>query len=377
MAFRWLACVVGGLLLQGQGVAASEPPLRPVMQRVYEAIAILLPASLEEHALEDPLRREELMRQVEALVAASAEVEGHGAQRDLSFRHLGASLATDVRLAADLFAQGYYDEAGSQLGGLLQSCIVCHEKLPSDRENPLASQLLARPEISGLPAVERARIHVAVRRFDGALEHWERAFADPSIPAWHFEFDDSLSEYLAVAIRVRGAFERARVSMDGLAARSDTPEYLALRLRDWSASLAELGPIAEAEPSLAVARQLIQSANDRSLFPETRARLVHDLIASRHLNRLIASLDAKDPRLSEAYYLLGVVEARSIDSFWIPQAELHLTAAIESDPGGPFARIAYLALEEYLIVGEGGVASAQAEEALARLRRLRNRVPEE
>jgi tetratricopeptide (TPR) repeat protein len=353
---------------------AEEASLRPVMHRVYDAIALLLPASLDEHALEDPLQQEEIRRQLAALVAASSDLERHVDQRDVSFQHLGASLATDVRLAADLFNAGSYEAAGSQLGGLMQNCIACHQKLPSGRQNPLASRLLDRPEIEGLPGVERARIYVAVRRFDGALREWERVFSDPNTSAWHFDLNGSLREYLAVAIRVQGEFARAGKTLDALASREDSPDYLVVRLRDWSTSLEDLEALAKAEPSLEAARQLIRRANERSLYPETRGRLVHDLIASRHLNRFIASLDSKDVRLSEAYYLLGIVEARSVDSFWIPQAELHLTAAIYADPTGPFARSAYLALEEYLVVGEGGIASAEAGAALERLRGLREMV---
>ena len=57
-----------------------------------------------------------------------------------------------------------------------------------------------------------------------------------------------------------------------------------------------------------------------------------------------------DTAVAEAYYLLGVIEARSVDSWWVPQTELHLEAAIRTDPHGPYAEKAYAMLEEYVVM---------------------------
>ena len=85
-----------------------------------------------------------------------------------------------------------------------------------------------------------------------------------------------------------------------------------------------------------------------------RQRIVYDLVASSMLHRIVDAAPVGDPRLAEAYYRLGVIEARSVDSYWVPQTEFHLEAAIRAAPDGPFAERAYALLEEYVLLGHGG-----------------------
>ena len=59
---------------------------------------------------------------------------------------------------------------------------------------------------------------------------------------------------------------------------------------------------------------------------------------------------------SQAYYWLGVVEARSLDGFWVNLSERHLESAIRADPKGPFAKKAYARLEETQFLGYGGAS---------------------
>ncbi len=49
-----------------------------------------------------------------------------------------------------------------------------------------------------------------------------------------------------------------------------------------------------------------------------------------------------------------MIEARSVDSYWVPQTEFHLEAAIRAAPGGPYAEQSYALLEEYIVLGHGG-----------------------
>ncbi len=57
-----------------------------------------------------------------------------------------------------------------------------------------------------------------------------------------------------------------------------------------------------------------------------------------------------------AYYWLGVVEARSLDGFWVNLSERHFEAAIRADPKGSFAKSAYARLEETQVLGYGGAS---------------------
>jgi hypothetical protein len=213
-----------------------------------------------------------------------------------------------------------------------------------------------------------------VRRFDAALAVWEAELEDPAVSPVELDISGTLVDYLVIAIRVEGSLERSRVALAALRARPDTPTYLGRHLAIWIEGLGELRKAVRAEPSLANARRLVERANSLSLFPAGRERLVYDLVASSLLHRYVAGAEKGDPGLAEAYYLLGVIEARTVDSYWVPQTELHLEAAIRADPRGRFAEPAYAALEEYVLVGYGGLAPevlpAEVRAHLADLRAL-------
>jgi hypothetical protein len=87
---------------------------------------------------------------------------------------------------------------------------------------------------------------------------------------------------------------------------------------------------------------------------------ITDLVASALLLRFIDEAQGATDRtqeLAEAYYLLGKVEARSADSFWVPQASFHLELSIRLDPKSPDAEAALALYEEQLAFGYGGIES--------------------
>ncbi|MCP5044677.1 MAG: hypothetical protein GY944_26920, partial [bacterium] len=66
------------------------------------------------------------------------------------------------------------------------------------------------------------------------------------------------------------------------------------------------------------------------------------------------ALDAS--ALSEAYYLLGMIESRSMTHFWIDESSNHLEAAVRIEPKSPHARMAFGLFEENMISGYGAVS---------------------
>jgi hypothetical protein len=102
--------------LAAGGAAAGETEPRATMGQMFEALARLLPASLDSERFGDPARRDALQLAFERLAAASQAVARHGEGRDEAFRLLSRSLADDAEEAADRFARGRPDDAGSPSG---------------------------------------------------------------------------------------------------------------------------------------------------------------------------------------------------------------------------------------------------------------------
>jgi len=382
------ACFIGlvtpGAVL-GEDTPIAEP--RATMHQVFEALSILLPASLSEGALRDPEQRDRYQLEFERLAQAAGRLADHGVERDDVFQTLSRSLEDDAEDAASLYARGRIEEAAFQLQHLTGRCVACHSRLPSAREYPLAERLMSRTQVSELSPEERARLYVATRRFDSALGTWEALFELPgSAPAW-LDRGGQLTDYLTVAVRVTQERDRAAATLRKMSRRNDTPAYLKSRLGHWAEALEvapQIGPGDKgAERRIAEAKAFLARAESLSDFPSTRDGLVDELLASALLQQYVDENHAM-PRpatpLAEAFYLLAVIEARAAWSYWIPQTESYMEAALRAAPQGPRAEKAYERIEETLLTDYGAATAAELPDPerarLTALRKLMGRAGE-
>ena len=343
------------------------------MRRVFEEMKTLIPLSLDETRWGDPKYRKQILESLDRLERAADALERHGRSREVGFDELALNLARDLREVRAHYREGAYDEARFFLTGSLQNCVSCHVRLPYEKTFPLADQLISQVEIQRLDPREKAWLYVTVRRFDDALDTWEALMRDPNGPADQLDAGGVLVDYLNVVLRVCGDIERARRALAALVERRDVPVYLERRLQIWLDALNTLDPKRfqpTTPPSLDLGVSLAEQAGEISKGPFGRDGLVHDLAAASLLVRWLESDRQKrlqrtrNPTSKEredtarAYYWLGVVEARSLDGFWVNLSERHLEAAIRADPEGPYARPAYARLEETQVLGYGGASGS-------------------
>jgi hypothetical protein len=351
------ACAAAAVAQTPQDDAA-----RATMQRVFGAMTVLLPAAAKDGGLEDPAARTALKGAFETLRDASAQLRAHGEQRDASFQLHARNLADDAFFAGAAFAAGSTEEARFTFMHMTQRCIDCHSRLPDVVDSPLAAQLATTPEVAALAPAERARVDVALRRFDDALAAWEGMFADPAIPPAEHDLSGALADYLTIALRVKGDAHRPQQTLKALAQRKDTPGYLRTRLIAWGISLARVGPrLSQSGSGVRLAREWAMMARNLSDLPTARDGLVYDLAAGSVLLRWIDTREqgargAQDLELASAYYELGVIEDRTAFSIWAPQTDAYMEAALRAAPSGPLAHRAYARVEEQLLVELGATS---------------------
>jgi hypothetical protein len=304
------------------------------------------------------------------LVAASKVLEQHAAGQSADFRFLSRSLGTDFYEALRRFDEGRPEEARFFVVTAVQNCVLCHSRLPKQRDFALAERLTDRIHVDEFPPEERALYFVATRAFEKAMATWEAWFSSPEFESQQIGSLHALEEYLRIAIRVELDPERAERSLRPLAARPDLPDQYKDVFAHWIAALRELEGFAQGEPSLAQARRVL---GDDLSMPQSLDGLVQDLAASHLLIRFIDAAAGPGEEVAEAYYLLGVIEARAVDSFWHPQTEFHLDTSIRMAPGSPFASDAYALLIDYTELGYGGSAGVHLPSDVAKnLRELLN-----
>ena len=363
----------GGLVTSLASVAEPEAidAPRPTMRVVFDEMKVLIPLSLSESAWSDPKNRKQILEALDRLERAADTLERHGRSREVGFDELALNLARDLREVHEHYREGAFDEARFFLTGSLQNCVSCHIRLPYERSFPLADQLIDQVEIQALDPREKAWLFVTVRRFEAALTVWEALMRDPNVPPAQLDAGGVLVDYLNVVIRVRSDVPRAQRELTAFAKRSNVPVYLQRRLDEWRSALDGLEAKkfgSDTTPSLDLGASLAEEAGKVSEGPYGRDGLIQDLAAASQLVRWLEIDRArrervtKNPTESErlntarAYYWLGIVEARSLDGFWVSLSERHFEAAIRSDPRGPLAVRAYARLEETQILGYGGAS---------------------
>lgn len=380
---RWLFPALATLVLlgagavglaRGEGDTAASP--RPTMQRVFAVLDLLLPDALDAERYADPARRDAIGAELDLLATQAHHLEEHGRTRDADFAWLGGALARDLAQSRDAFARGDVDESRYLLLVATRHCVACHSRLPAARDFPLASRLTDEVEVRDLDRRSRAHFYVVTRSFEAALSTWEAMFADPDTTTTQIETGGALFDYLTIAIRVENDSARARRTLERFAKRPTLSAPLRATVKVWIAALAELGDALTGPPDLERAHAIVDEATGMSLLPEGRERAVHDLVASSLLYRWLDQhrdpASASDRQRALAWYLLGVIEARSAEAYWVPRTEYNLERAIRLDPKGPNAPAAWRLLEQTVAGAYGGVdGPSLPPEVRARLLELR------
>jgi mono/diheme cytochrome c family protein len=366
-----------------QSVQVEPEPARPdsasdatrqTMDQIFAALAYLLPASVDDERFSGLAERDGIAAGLQLLATSVNALEAHGGERDPGFQFLGGSLAEDTREIQHRFSQQRYAEAQFFLQQLTENCVACHSRLPSQGEFAFAESLLKQMDIDRMEAGDHARLLVSVRQFEAALQTWEGLFADTKLSAAEIDLSGYLLDYLTICIRVQGDLERPRLALEKFAARPDVPRYLGHHLARWINSLRELHAKPEQKPTLENARELVRQSQELLAAAANREGLVYDLMASSLLHRFVDGRSGPAEELAEAFYLLGVIQARIGYAPWVPETEYYLEASIRLAPATDSAERAYLLLEEYTVLGYGGSSGtylpADVVQKLAELRGL-------
>jgi hypothetical protein len=363
---------LAAVLLAALAASAEEPDpgqTRAIMGELFAALQQVLPSSLDERRFADPAHRAEIRQALATLSRNAGRLAEHGSRGGAGFAFLSGSLAREAREIERRYTAGRFRDAQLGLHDFTEGCVACHSRLPAESDADLSSRFMAQAEIDALPLFERAQLAMATRQYERALVAQEAMLASPEFDVGSLDLRDYLDDYLRVCIRVRGDFERPARALEAFAKRPDLKEELRRDVRRWIADLRALGARGRVE-GLEAARRLVEEAEAASMTEGTRALLVRYHAASGALHRLVASLPEGDPRTGEAYYWLGLIEARVSRSFWISQTEPYLEAAIRLAPADPVAQKAYAELQRFVDSAYGGYGGHAPREVKAWLEEL-------
>jgi len=377
---RRSAIVILGLGLVTTGIAAcgessqdrqariEAEATRTLMRKIFASIAVALPLSVEPAEFRDPANRAIIAAALGELAASAEQLERHAGRG--AGEYLARSIAHDARDVERAYTAEQFGRAAFLVQQITEDCIGCHTRLPDDVDSPVAKGFVDETLFAELPLEPRASLQMATRRFDDARLTLEQLLASDEHAALLL---NALTDYLVVNLRVKRDFERPVAVLEAFATRDDAWPTLRRAVRAWAAALPELAPVVAAEPDLATARRILEQGKALSPVERDHMPLVHWVAASSVLERFIERGGAEPAELGEAYYLLGLIEARIGRQYWVTPAPFLLESSIRLAPGEDFAEEAYAILEtELLAAWEGTETEELPPEDAERLRELRD-----
>lgn len=355
------------------GRTAANEQAREIMDGVFDAIAYLLPLSVRASGVSSEWDRELIDSKLAVLRSSSAALVAHSDDRLPEFALLARSFDETVREIDTAFKEEWPSYAFFSLMDLTQHCVACHSQEPANAPTEFGQRLLARVNTHKFDPTELAELYVATRQFDSALRTFEQKLLSPNEDAVELDFAGIPVEYLAIALGVAAAPERADRLLDQFGRRSDLPYYLQQRVAHWRERLAALRPKWAARPTIEAARQLFNVATKSLRSGRDRTAASDDLVVTSILRRFIAAQpSASGPEVAEAYYMLGIIWLRTREpKYSVPELEVLFVSAIKSDAGGPFAKQSYLLLEELGYVRDVPLARAEKSSKLIDMAALR------
>lgn len=363
-------------------VEAGGPTTQEIMQANFSAISTAFSASFDAVEFEALENRQQIRDALEDLAMNAGQLSLHEKDLNRESQYLRASFLQDAKDALRAFKAGYYPESRFVLHQMIDNCVGCHTKLPSESGFETTGTFLAGVDIQKLKSSDRVRLQVATRQFAPALKTYEQMFRDSALTPQQMELDGAFQGYIEVAVQVRSEYARAAESLRSFRERKDVPGYLKNRIDAWIRALNRLAK--NPPPSnggLDEAKRLIEIARDQSVFPDDPNSLVYYMTAAGVLHRYMDSEPEQEIELAEAFYLLGVSESHVNHSYWISETEYFLEVSIRMAPQAEFARSAFSFLEELTTAGYSGSAGVNipgdVKTRIEELRRLIEDPPKE
>ncbi len=301
------------------------------MRDIFQALITVFPVSLDAQQFQDPAQHPR----------CCGTADARPTRRATGVAWPGC--ATASRLSPPLACQRgtdgtttvrteQYQAAQFALHQLTERCFACHSKLPTPRRFALGQRFLAEAPLANLSLKERARLAVATRQFDTALEYYETLFQSPAITAGDIGLMGAFEDYLKIVVRVYNDVMRALLTLETFRQRPDVPSYLTEHLGSWVRRPQGDQRRCGTKRHSAICPYAHSRGAAAQSLPGTRLGLVHFVVASGLLHRYVDISTVTGNSSGRADYLLGVTESHISRTLWMPETEFFLETAIRLAP---------------------------------------------
>jgi hypothetical protein len=343
----------------------NDPKTVEIMDSIFDSIRTLLPLSFDPVKFQSKKNQKLIGDNLDKMAASATKLDSHGKSLEPGFRYMSSLFSADVSQIRDWYNTGRYDGARFYLHNLVDRCVECHSKLESRQNFPRSHDFFKNVDTKSLPITELARLQVATRQFDAALDTYEKFFQSPGAAREIGFGRDVFTDYLKISLRVKRDFSRPNKAFESFLKRKDVPAYLMNMVKIWTQDLTEISAKKMLDKKdVDTAKKAIEFAKSRMDYPTDRSGLVYYTLASAILQTVVKDLQRPEIERAEAYYYLGITELMLTNSLWASGSQPYFESAIRMAPSAPFARDAYAIIEEQVYLAFTGSSGVHLPEDL-------------
>ncbi len=366
-----LIASVGGA--RARATDKSWPQKMRALESAYQTL--LIDVSSDER-FNAPQNSKRIEKQTDEFARLARDLEPKGAplpDSDPTIPIIAGQFAREAEEAARSLKLGHRPYAREVLKSMVNYCMACHTRSgsgPSFASGPSIGLL------DKLSALDRGNFYTVTRRFDQALNEYDKAISDAKSSEHRpFEWEKAVRGALAIAVRVKQDPDRALSIVERVLSMPSSTVYLKDYATQWKKSLQEWKreesvKAQTAQGHHAQAVKLIAAAKTQQEYPADRSADMLYLRASAAVHSSM-SMNPDDELMADNLYLAGLTyEVLNDLNLW-DQHHFYYQACIVKRPHSERALQCYKHYEKSVYLGYTGSSGTHVPERVrARLKEL-------
>jgi len=281
------------------GSSPAHHELAPTMERIYQALNVLLADVVVKEKFDSLERRYAILDEIKTLRDLSHDLKDGQLEglRDPSMVILSGNLRKGLDTAYEDFRNNYRESSREKVRSIVSVCVSCHS---SSSDGPLFAERLFDPSKLPLNDFERAQFYVASRQFSKALGLYSKVISEKTSPSKHYwAWSNAVRE--ALSITIRNQYDRVSTSqiVDAVIENENSPRPFRKNAFAWRVSLKAWSKDLEAESQtsseqLRKANALFEFAKRLQRFPSDRNADIYYLRAAYYFAKVLMSGDTAE-----------------------------------------------------------------------------------
>lgn len=346
-----------------------------IMSKIHNSMVILLPHSVGYDGFSSKKNKGKISAHIEKLKDLGAELDRSTDKKDDVFKVIAENFASETSQMLETFRSGNHRNTKFIFQNLTANCVSCHTRQAGNTSKSKAP-LYENIDMGPLNLIERAELNTSIRKFDLALDQYEKAFSKTEISKLNkLLIEGYLVDYMIIGLKVRDDKKRVMKTLNSVAFDASVPLSLKRVLAKWHGFLKNYSTNKKYDDLDSIFK-LYNKGQDLNSHPFDSSSALVSVLVEKHLQRLLQNQDSlSSETVSKAYLLYGMCEISLSRPLQLSKANYFLEKSIKKAPKTSTAREAYSVLEDHIYFEYSGSSGANVpNDLLNKLTNLKEKI---